>query len=230
MISQNSSALSSLPKVILLYGQPGSGKGTQAKKLSKQFGIPHISTGTIFRKQIEKDSLLGKEIKNLINQGKSVPKEIVFKILQKRLSKEDCKNGYILEGSGSKKEHVEFFLDLMQSISDIQSVYLDVKKENLLDRLKGRLSCNQCFRSYHEWLMPARKEDICNKCQVKLIKRSDDASETIERRLEDSEKDLKEIQELLRARNLLYVVDGNNEKKVVFSDILACLKERLPNV
>ncbi len=163
---------------IILLGAPGSGKGTLAKQISSDFNIPQISTGDLFRAIVKDNSTLGKKVKELINGGSLVPDDITIKILKQRIAKEDCQNGYILDGfPRTINQAVE-----LEKITNIDAIILlDIPFETIVQRLSSRRTCAQCGEIYNtsSYNLP-----ICAKCGGGLIVRDDDKPQSIKHRLE----------------------------------------------
>ncbi len=169
----------------ILLGPPGAGKGTQAAKLVEKYGVPHISTGDIFRKNIKEGTELGKRAQEYMNAGKLVPDELVVEIATDRLLADDCKNGFLLDGfprTVFQAEKLDEFLSEHGQELDIV-IDLNVKKRTLIDRLTGRRVCKVCGAGYHIVNLPPKKEGICDKCGGELIQRADDNKETVENRI-----------------------------------------------
>lgn len=164
---------------LILIGAPGSGKGTQASKLSSILGIPAISTGDIFRGEIKNGTELGKKIKGYLDGGQLVPDEIVIEVMKERISKPDCKGGFILDGFPRTLEQAR----ALDNIVKIDAcIYLDVPKEIIVERLTARRVCKNCGAVYNLIVLKPKREGICDRCGGKLIQREDDTARVIEER------------------------------------------------
>jgi adenylate kinase len=162
-------------------GLPGAGKGTQAEQIVEQYGIPHISTGDMFRAAMKEGTELGLEAKSYMDKGALVPDEVTIGIVRERLSKDDCKNGFLLDGfprTVPQAEALESLLsDLEKKIDYVMNINVD--KSILMDRLTGRRICKECGSTYHLVFNPPTKEGVCDKCGGELYQRADDNAETI---------------------------------------------------
>ncbi|MGC9003587.1 MAG: adenylate kinase [bacterium] len=170
---------------MILLGAPGAGKGTHAKQLSSILGIPHISTGDIFREEMKNNSELGKEVKRYVERGELVPDEIVNKIVKKRLSQDDCKKGFILDGYPRTVPQAIALDEIVKELSlPLKKVInLVVGEEEIIRRLSGRRICRNCGAIFHIINMPPKKEGICDYCGGELYQREDDTPEAIKHRL-----------------------------------------------
>lgn len=170
---------------MILLGPPGCGKGTQAKMLIEAYGIPQISTGDILREAIARKTDLGLEAKNYMDKGLLVPDNLVIKIIEGRLRKEDCAGGFILDGfprTLGQAEALEATLAAMnQQIQHVLSI--EVEDGELIRRLTGRRICRKCGESFHLVFNPPRQEGQCDSCRGELYQRDDDKEETIRKRL-----------------------------------------------
>lgn len=171
--------------MVILLGAPGAGKGTHAKRLSSLLGIPHISTGDIFREEMEKNSELGQEVRRYVEKGELVPDEVVNQIVKKRLSQDDCKKGFILDGYPRTLQQAEALEQILKELSlPLKKVInLVVSEEEIIRRLSGRRICRNCGAIFHIVNMPPKKEGICDYCGGELYQRDDDKPEAIRHRL-----------------------------------------------
>ena len=167
---------------IILLGAPGAGKGTQAELLAERYGIPTISTGNMIRAEIREGTPLGQKTKQYIDEGQLVPDEIIMAIVESRLAKPDCKDGFILDGIPRTIPQAEA-LDKMQ-LGDYVVINIAVEDDEILQRLGGRRVCAKCGATYHVTFNPPAVEGKCNACGDALIIRPDDAQETIKKRLD----------------------------------------------
>lgn len=169
---------------IIILGPPGSGKGTQARKLGEFFGIPQISTGKLFRDVVEQDSPLGKSIKSYLERGNLVPDPIVMDVIRERITREDCKKGFILDGFPRTLAQAEALTEILRGMNLRIDRVIDlcVPLEELLERLTGRRTCSRCEEGFHIRFSPPRKEGICDRCGGPLVGREDDREETIRNR------------------------------------------------
>jgi len=171
--------------MVILLGAPGAGKGTHAKRLSSLLGIPHISTGDIFREEMEKNSELGCEVRRYVESGELVPDEVVNLIVKKRLSQDDCKKGFILDGYPRTLPQARALEEILEELSlPLKKVInLVVSEEEIIRRLSGRRICRDCGAIFHIVNMPPKKEGICDYCGGELYQRDDDMPEAIRHRL-----------------------------------------------
>ncbi|MFO7814668.1 MAG: adenylate kinase [Halanaerobiales bacterium] len=214
---------------LIILGLPGAGKGTQAKKLSKKYDIPHISTGDIFRNAIKNETKLGKKAKEIIDSGGLVPDEITNNIVRERLKKDDCTDGFILDGfprTINQAEALEKMLESMKRTLDL-ALYIDVAREELIKRLTHRRTCSNCGATYHLDYNPPEKEGICDKCGGKLIQRSDDTEEVVKERLEVNKENLKRLIDFYNERDKLVTVKSNAGIEEVFKKIDKIFKEKV---
>ena len=201
-------------KVILL-GAPGAGKGTQAVRLAERYNIPHISTGDIFRSNIKERTPIGIVAKSYIDKGQLVPDEVTIQIVKERLEKDDCKNGYLLDGFPRAVSQAE----ALDGFSEIDSVVnIDVPLHKLMRRITGRRVCGKCGESYHIDYLDGSTS--CRKCDGELIQRADDNEETVGKRLEVYEKQTAPLIDHYKSKGKLIDVDGDGDIDSVFAAIV----------
>lgn len=185
---------------LVLLGPPGSGKGTQAKLIVKDFNIPQISTGDLLRAAIKKSTELGLKAKKFMNTGKLVPDDIVLQLLKERLNQDDCIRGFILDGYPRNLSQAQ---DL-KMITNIDFVInIEVNYGLLIERITGRRTCKQCGAIYHIKYSPSKKEGICDKCSGRLFQREDDVEETVKKRIATYEHETKPLIEFYQQQGIL---------------------------
>lgn len=206
---------------VVLLGPPGAGKGTQALKIAKEFDIPHISTGDIFRQNLRDNTELGKLAKEYMDKGLLVPDEVTNRIVENRLQKEDCKKGFLLDGyprNIPQAEELDKFLE-EEGHSLTAVINIQVEREALIDRITGRRICPVCGATYHIKTSPPKVDNVCDKCGSELIQRSDDKLESVVKRLEVYEKETKPLIDYYTKKSILVNIDGNKSIDEVFEDI-----------
>jgi len=211
---------------IIMLGAPGAGKGTQAKLIAEKYNIPHISTGDIFRANIKEGTELGKEAKQYMDKGQLVPDELTVRILLDRVAKEDCKNGYVLDGFPRTIPQAEVLDTEVAKLGDKIdfAIDVDVPDENIIKRMSGRRSCPGCGRTYHIVHIPPKKEGICDDCGKELVLRDDDKPETVKSRLDVYHKQTQPLIDYYSKQNILRTVDGTKDMDDVFTAITAFLE------
>lgn len=211
---------------IILMGLPGAGKGTQASEIVKKFPIPHISTGDMFRKAIKDGTDLGKEAKSFMDRGELVPDEVTVGIVKDRISEDDAKKGFLLDGFPRTIEQAEALNEIMQELDrKIDAVInIEVAEEELMNRLTGRRICEKCGTTYHLVFNPPKVEGICDLDGGKLYQREDDNPETVANRLNVNVKQSKPILEFFDNKKVLKNIDGSRDIKVVTEDVIDILE------
>jgi adenylate kinase len=200
--------------IILFLGAPGAGKGTQASIIAKKLGIPHISTGDIFREAVSKGTELGKKAKEYMDRGELVPDEIVIGIVKERIVADDCKNGFVLDGFPRTVAQAEA-LDRVLSEIDRKIDYvlnIVVSEDGVVKRLTGRRTCKNCGAVYHVIFNPPQKEGVCDVCGGELYQRDDDKEETVRNRLQVYFEKTAPLIDYYRNKGVL--VDINGEQTV----------------
>ncbi|ADQ41229.1 adenylate kinase [Caldicellulosiruptor acetigenus I77R1B] len=210
---------------LILLGAPGAGKGTQAEYLSKRFSIPHISTGDILRENVKNETELGKKAKEYMDKGLLVPDEIVIEIVKDRISKEDCKNGFLLDGFPRTIAQAEALDKVLQELGQkIDKVLnIEVPDEKILERMSGRRICKNCGASFHVIYRPPQKEGVCDVCGGELYQREDDKEETVKKRLEVYHAQTQPLIDYYRAKGLLVVAYGQEEIADTTKEVLKAL-------
>ena len=206
---------------IIMLGAPGAGKGTQAKRIAEQYGIPHVSTGDIFRANIKGQTPLGMEAKSYMDKGELVPDELTVKILLDRVGKDDCKNGYVLDGYPRTIPQAEVLdkevAELNESID--YAVNVDVPDEDIIHRMSGRRACLKCGATYHIEYAAPKVENVCDSCGSELVIRDDDKPETVKNRLSVYHDQTAPLIEYYSKKGILKTVDGTQDMGKVFDDI-----------
>ncbi len=212
---------------IIMLGAPGAGKGTQAKMLSEAYGIPHISTGDIFRANIKGGTELGKKAKSYMDAGKLVPDELVCDLVADRIAQEDCTKGFILDGFPRTIPQAEALEEAVAKLGTKMdyAVNVDVPDEAIIERMSGRRACVGCGATYHIEYNAPKKEDTCDHCGEKLILREDDKPETVKTRLDVYHKETQPLIDFYTAKNILVTVDGTQPMNEVFEAIKSKLGE-----
>lgn len=212
---------------IIMLGAPGAGKGTQAKQIADKYGIPHISTGDIFRANIKDGTELGKKAKTYMDQGLLVPDELVCELVVDRILQEDCKNGFVLDGFPRTIPQAEALTDALQKIGSSMdfALNIDVPDENIIDRMSGRRACLNCGATYHVVTIPPKKEGICDVCGSELVLRDDDQPETVKKRLDVYHEQTQPLIDYYKKQNILKSVNGMEPMETVFANIVAILGE-----
>ncbi|MBO5565171.1 MAG: adenylate kinase [Lachnospiraceae bacterium] len=206
---------------IIMLGAPGAGKGTQAKVISEKYGIPHISTGDIFRANIKNGTELGKKAKAFMDEGKLVPDELTVELLLDRVGKSDCEGGYILDGFPRTIPQAEVLTEALAKTGDKVdfAINVDVPDEHIVRRMKGRRNCPACGASYNLEFNPPKAENTCDKCGAKLVMRDDDKPETVAKRLEVYHEQTQPLIAYYEQQGVLRTVDGTLSMDGVFRAI-----------
>lgn len=199
---------------IILLGAPGAGKGTQASKIKDAYHLPHISTGDIFRENIKNQTPIGVVAKSFIDKGQLVPDEVTCKIVEERISREDCANGYMLDGFPRTIAQAEA-LDKIAKIDLV--INMDVDHSLLLDRLCGRRVCKNCGESYHVSRLGGKTD--CERCGGELYQRKDDNPETVQNRLDVYNAQTTPLIEYYKKKGILFNVESNSTPEDVFQKV-----------
>ena len=210
---------------MVLLGPPGSGKGTQAKKLEPRYGIPHISTGDILRQAISRGSDLGKEAAHHVERGHLVPDPLILDIVRERLLRSDCTPGYILDGFPRTLGQARGFDALLESIDcPLDAVVsLEVRLELFVKRLIARRVCPSCEAVYNLITTPPLREGICDRCGAQLTQRPDDVEETIQERFKIYKHETAEIKQFYEVQGIVLEVDGEGKVEEVHGRIVQAL-------
>lgn len=210
---------------IIMLGAPGAGKGTQAKMIADKYGVPHISTGDIFRANIKNGTELSMEAKKYMDQGLLVPDELTVRILLDRVAQDDCKNGYVLDGFPRTIPQAEVLDSELTKLGDHidYAINVDVPDENIVKRMSGRRACLTCGATYHIEHVPPKKEGICDVCGSELVLRDDDKPETVKNRLNVYHEQTQPLIDFYTEKGVLKTVDGTVPMEEVFAAITAIL-------
>lgn len=210
---------------ILLMGPPGAGKGTQAARIANYYGIPHISTGDIFRAVIQKGTELGRRAKEYLDTGKLVPDEVTIGIIRGRFKEQDCAKGFLLDGFPRTLPQAEALDQLLEDLGMKLDLVLSivVAPEIILERLTGRRVCRNCGATYHIVFQHPCVPGVCDRCGGELYQRSDDTVETVTCRLEVYIKQTAPLFEYYRTRGVLREVNGEQDIDEVWSEIQSVL-------
>ncbi len=216
----------SKPLVVVLMGPPGAGKGTHAGPLSEHLGLPHISTGDLFRENIRSQTALGQKAKQFIDQGQLVPDDLVLDMLFERVA--ECKGGYILDGCPRTLYQAAALDRKVQGHNRLIVLNFQIRDEELVRRLSGRLSCKGCGKTCHKQFAPPKRDGVCDSCSGALYQREDDQEAVIQKRLEVYRKQtLPLIEYYGRQKEVLKEINSEQKKDLVFSDVLEALHERV---
>lgn len=208
-----------------MLGAPGAGKGTQAKMIADKYGIPHVSTGDIFRANIKNNTELGKQAKAYMDKGELVPDELTVKILLDRVAQDDCKSGYVLDGFPRTIPQAEVLDKELGRLGESIDYAIDVEvpDENIVKRMGGRRACVTCGATYHIVHVPPKQEGICDNCGGELILRDDDKPETVQNRLNVYHTQTQPLIDFYNAKGVLREVDGTKDMMDVFDSIVKIL-------
>lgn len=212
---------------IIMLGAPGAGKGTQAKKIAEKYGIPHISTGDIFRANIKNNTELGKKAKTFMDQGLLVPDELVVDLVVDRVAQDDCTKGYVLDGFPRTIPQAEALDKALAVLGEKMeyAINVQVPDENIINRMSGRRACVDCGATYHLKYAPTKAEGICDTCGGSLILRDDDKPETVKKRLGVYHQQTQPLIEYYTEAGILVEVDGTIDINDVFKAIVDVLGE-----
>ncbi|MCC8081880.1 MAG: adenylate kinase [Lachnospiraceae bacterium] len=211
---------------IIMLGAPGAGKGTQAKKIADKYGIPHISTGDIFRANLKAGTELGQKAKVYMDQGLLVPDELTCDLVVDRISNEDCKEGFILDGFPRTIPQAECLTDALKVRGESMdfAVDVDVPDENIITRMSGRRACVNCGATYHIINIPTKVDGICDRCGNEVVLRADDEPETVKKRLDVYHAQTQPLIDYYKQQGILKTVDGTQPMEAVFENIIALLE------
>ncbi|MBR1419839.1 MAG: adenylate kinase [Selenomonadaceae bacterium] len=211
---------------ILLMGPPGAGKGTQAENLVQTFSIPHISTGDMFRAAVKEGTELGKQAKACMDSGKLVPDEVTIGIVRERLSKDDCKDGFLLDGFPRTVPQAEaldkILADLDTKLDKVLNI--EVPNEDLIARAIGRRICKSCGATYNIKFNPTKVENVCDNCGGELYQRNDDNEETMANRLAVYEDQTKPLIDYYKRAGIYVAIDGRRAIDEVTKNLVEILK------
>ena len=208
---------------LILLAAPGAGKGTQAEKLSKHFDIPTISTGAILRQNIKDGTELGKVVKGLIDKGQLVPDDVMIQLMNDRLSADDCKNGFILDGfprtltQAEALDHSDIKIDKVLNI--------DVPDEKIIARLSGRLECSKCATTFHKEYRKPAVDGVCDICGGELVVHDDDKPETVKKRLATYHEQTEPLLHFYADKGMLRTAHGQEEISDTTKEVLKVLED-----
>lgn len=210
--------------IVMLMGPPGSGKGTQAKQLSLKLHLPHISTGDLFRENLNSGTALGEKARVFINSGRLVPDELVLDMLFERVSRTDCERGYLLDGFPRTLPQAEAYGRHITSNENVKVLNLEVPVGHLLKRLTGRLTCKACGHIHNIYFTPPKISGTCDVCGGELVQRADDSEAVVVERLEVYDRQTKPLIAHYQEAGCLKSIDGTRHPEVVLKNLLAALE------
>lgn len=212
-----------MTSAVIMLGPPGAGKGTQAVRLAAELGLPHISTGDLFRENLSNETDLGKLAKTYMEAGKLVPDEVVIDMLFGRVAADDCGGGYLLDGFPRTVAQAEALSERLSDGWTTRTLQLDVPDEALVERASGRLLCKDCGNIHHEKYKAPAVDGVCDACGGELYKRADDNAETVMERLAVYHNETSPLIQYYGEREMLDVVDGSRTPDEVFEDLRGLL-------
>jgi adenylate kinase len=213
--------------IIILMGPPGAGKGSVAQKLSAEKKLPHISTGSLLREEIAKGSELGEKVESIMQSGQLVDDATVIALLKERISQDDCKNGFILDGfprTPPQAEALELMFHEMRK-SDPLVLYIQVNEETVVKRISGRKECSGCGKIYHDSTMPPKKQGVCDDCEKPLIQRHDDIESVVRERFSVYQQKTAPLIAHYEQKGLLRSVNGNPMLPEVMDQVFKVLEQ-----
>lgn len=213
--------------LIVLIGGPGSGKGTLAFSVVKEFGVVHISTGDMFRYHIKNETSIGKKAKSFIEAGKLAPDELVIDMLQERLSQPDCQKGALLDGFPRTLAQAQALENMIKDTYNVVVLYLDVSDATIVKRLAGRQYCPKCNAVYNINFAPPKVPNVCDKCGASLIIRDDDKEETVKDRLLIFHQQNEPLKAYYLQKGVLVCIGGEKGAPQVAENALRVLHEKL---
>ncbi len=208
-----------MPRVVILLGPPGAGKGTQAARLSRELSLPHISTGDLFRENRAQGTPLGKKAQEFMDAGRLVPDELVLDMLFDRVSRPDCSKGYLLDGFPRTLPQAEALEKRLGKGASVQAINLAVADAALVERMTGRRTCEKCGNIHHVKYAPPKVAGVCDKCSGKLVQRSDDTAQTVQKRLSVYHDQTAPLERFYSERGVLDSVDGSRSPDAVFQSL-----------
>ncbi len=210
-----------MSKIIVLMGAPGAGKGTQARLLQGRLDLPQISTGDMFRALKDAQSPLASEVRALMAAGQLVPDDVTIRVVRERTARDDCRNGYILDGYPRTPAQAAMLETLAaEQDKEIQAIEIQVPLELLAKRMVGRRNCPVCGEIYNHYFRPPQHDNVCDfHPDTQLNHRSDDNLDTVQARLTTYEEQTRPLLDYYKSANLLHVVDGTREAEQIYGDI-----------
>lgn len=210
---------------IIMLGAPGAGKGTQAARMAEKYHIPHISTGDIFRANIRDNTELGQKAKSYMDKGLLVPDELTCDLVMDRISQDDCRDGFILDGFPRTIPQAEALTKALEAKGTAMDSAVDVEvpDENIINRMGGRRFCPVCGATYHVVALPPKKEGICDNDGAALVIRDDDKPETVKKRLDVYHEQTQPLIDYYQKAGILKTVDGTKSADEVFEAIVKAL-------
>lgn len=215
-----------MAQILIFLGPPGAGKGTQARVVAREFGVPHISTGDILREAARKKTGLGLAAKAKMDKGELVPDDVISPIVEERLSQPDCREGAILDGFPRTTAQAQFLDGMLErtGLGEPLVVNIQVANDSVIKRLTGRRTCPTCGEIYNVNMNPPRKGGVCDKDGGRLIQRADDDESAIKIRLKAYERDTLPLIDYYRQKHALKQIDGNSEPKIITERLLSLVK------
>lgn len=212
----------------ILLGPPGAGKGTQAETIVKEFSIPHISTGDIFRQNIKEGTVLGRKAKEYMDQGLLVPDELTIELVKDRLLKDDCVNGFLLDGFPRTIFQADALEEALISMNQKLNFVINiiVRKELLVERAVGRRICKDCGQTYHMSFNKPTKEGLCDNCGGELLQRKDDTEETVTKRINVYQEQTEPLIEYYTKKGIIVNIDGEKPIAEVGKEIVAKMRNK----
>ena len=205
--------------VVIILGAPGAGKGTQATRLSRALSLPHISTGDLFRENLSQGTPLGERAREFMESGKLVPDELVIDMLFDRVSRDDCQDGYLLDGFPRTTAQAESLTARIPADWTVMALNIDVADSILVERISGRLLCKSCGNIQHESFSPPKTAGVCDSCGGELHRRKDDDPAVVAERLRVYHSETAPVVEYYRSLGTLHEVDGEQTPDAVFADL-----------
>ncbi len=215
-----------MAKIIVLMGAPGAGKGTQARLLHERLNLPQVSTGDMFRALKEAQTPLAAEVRALMAAGQLVPDDVTIRVVQERTGRDDCRDGYILDGFPRTPAQAAMLETLAAKQGEkIQAIEIEVPRELLAKRMVGRRNCPICGEIYNIYFKPPKDDNVCDfHPETQLNHRADDNAGTVQARLATYEEQTRPLLDYYKAANLLHVVDGTRKPEVIYADIVKIVK------